>query len=787
MRRASTRLLSHGTRFSPAVLGVLVVALGVSGYFIIASFAVATVTSAKSGNWSDAATWSGGKVPAAGDSVVVADGHTITYDANFSGDSALAGVKVNAGATLQFDPNKSATLQSTKNMVVEGVLRLRPGSVGIIQLIRFTGINEANFVGGGMNVLDSDVGLWVMGAGQLDVQGSPKTSWTRAAGAVAKGASSVVLASAPTGWQPGDELSIVPTEAPRLGSDGKKVDPASYRNFDETTVKSISGNTVNLNKATAFDHPKVNNTWTAEVMNLSRNARIEGTAAGQSHIFIRSTKPQTINHAELRHMGPRTGTDRKEFVLGRYGIHLHHSFEGSRGSIVDGTVIRDTESHAFVPHASHGVTFKNIIGYNLVESGFWWDHASETDNEPDSNDILVDGAILAKVSAPGNNDPAYFMVQGERNAVRNSVAVGMVGPSDSSGFGWPKGLEEEEVWDFTDNLSHNNAVHGMRTWMNDDGLHFIKRFAAYHNGKDGIFVGAYSNYFSLTNLNLYGNLESGVNFHAVSKKVRDGKPQLTLENSMIDGGGIGSALINAGSHNQRIDFSHRTPTIVRNVTLRGAKGKSIQLFHGNVNGGLPDIIDFIGTGLQPTDFSCDNITDGTRIRIQNDNTSALQLDKTCRSTTIQPFTTVSTTPTPPPPSPANTPPTVSLTAPAQNAAFTASATINLAATASDAGGSVAKVEFYQGTTKLGEDTTSPYGFSWANVPAGNYSLTARATDNQGAATVSSAVAVSVSGGGGTVDTTPPAKPTGVNATATAATRVELSWAANPSADGVVKY
>ena len=92
---------------------------------------------------------------------------------------------------------------------------------------------------------------------------------------------------------------------------------------------------------------------------------------------------------------------------------------------------------------------------------------------------------------------------------------------------------------------------------------------------------------------------------------------------------------------------------------------------------------------------------------------------------------------------ANQPPSVALTAPSANATFTAPATINLSASASDAGGSVTKVEFYQGTTKLGEDTSSPYAFSWANVPAGNYSLTARATDNSGATTTSTAVAVSV--------------------------------------------
>jgi|GEM_PF-919609 len=95
----------------------------------------------------------------------------------------------------------------------------------------------------------------------------------------------------------------------------------------------------------------------------------------------------------------------------------------------------------------------------------------------------------------------------------------------------------------------------------------------------------------------------------------------------------------------------------------------------------------------------------------------------------------------------NTAPTASITSPANNASFTAPATITINASASDAGGSVAKVEFFQGTTKLGEDTSSPYSLSWSNVAAGSYSLTAKATDNTGLTGTSSAVNITVTTGG----------------------------------------
>ena len=93
----------------------------------------------------------------------------------------------------------------------------------------------------------------------------------------------------------------------------------------------------------------------------------------------------------------------------------------------------------------------------------------------------------------------------------------------------------------------------------------------------------------------------------------------------------------------------------------------------------------------------------------------------------------------------NAAPTVTLTSPANNALFTTPVDITLTATAGDTAGTIAKVEFFADATKLGEDTTSPYSFTWTNAPAGSYNLTARATDDDNATTTSAAVAITVNG------------------------------------------
>ncbi|MFM7021443.1 MAG: Ig-like domain-containing protein [Flavobacteriales bacterium] len=94
---------------------------------------------------------------------------------------------------------------------------------------------------------------------------------------------------------------------------------------------------------------------------------------------------------------------------------------------------------------------------------------------------------------------------------------------------------------------------------------------------------------------------------------------------------------------------------------------------------------------------------------------------------------------------ANQLPLVSLTSPAGGASFTAPASIAISANASDADGSISKVEFYNGTVLLGTDVSAPYSYTLTGVAAGTYSLTAKAFDNQNATATSTATTVVVTG------------------------------------------
>ncbi|HXT39730.1 MAG TPA: Ig-like domain-containing protein, partial [Candidatus Angelobacter sp.] len=95
-------------------------------------------------------------------------------------------------------------------------------------------------------------------------------------------------------------------------------------------------------------------------------------------------------------------------------------------------------------------------------------------------------------------------------------------------------------------------------------------------------------------------------------------------------------------------------------------------------------------------------------------------------------------------------PSVAILSPANNSVFVAGTNLTLTASAADSDGAVTKVEYFQGGVKLGESANSPYSVVWNTVVDGQYTLTAVATDNDGATATSAPIVITVN------DTNPPA-------------------------------
>jgi hypothetical protein len=92
----------------------------------------------------------------------------------------------------------------------------------------------------------------------------------------------------------------------------------------------------------------------------------------------------------------------------------------------------------------------------------------------------------------------------------------------------------------------------------------------------------------------------------------------------------------------------------------------------------------------------------------------------------------------------NAPPSITIQSPTNNQLYHAPATIRIVAAPQDIDGTISKVQFFAGTDLLGEDMVPPYEITITNIPSGNFTLRAKAFDDDNSASTAS-VQVSVSG------------------------------------------
>jgi len=99
--------------------------------------------------------------------------------------------------------------------------------------------------------------------------------------------------------------------------------------------------------------------------------------------------------------------------------------------------------------------------------------------------------------------------------------------------------------------------------------------------------------------------------------------------------------------------------------------------------------------------------------------------------------------------------TIALIEPFAGTTFRRPVNIRLRADVIVVGGAIATVEFYQGASLLGSDTTAPYETEWSNPPVGSYVLTAVAVDTTGNRWTSAPVPAAISDDGAGLGTLGP--------------------------------
>jgi hypothetical protein len=294
--------------------------------------------------------------------------------------------------------------------------------------------------------------LLVQNGGRVKLEGKPMTGWIRGGAA--------------TGWSSGDRVVVTPT-SPGTTTPSTGTWPTSAPAGAEVACLERSINLVNFRRL----------------------------------MFHMGAGVQVLRWVAVRNGGTAG-------VLGDYPLHFHENGDTTRGSIVEGVLVEGGKNHAFVPHHSNGITFRDCVAYNTSSHAYWWDPDHRTD------DTLFDRCLAVGVSAPSVLDlasngtgrlTAFRLGEGTGNRVVNCVASCVNGGGDSSGFHWPEDANgSNSIWLFEDNIAHNVKADGIFVWQNDKFPHVITRFTAYNCGDRGIQHGAYNNRYVYNQVNVDG-------------------------------------------------------------------------------------------------------------------------------------------------------------------------------------------------------------------------------------------------------------------------------------------
>jgi hypothetical protein len=352
----------------------------------------AWIRSAKSGPWSGATTWQGGKVPPAGSRVQIRAEHTVTYDLN--SDKAIRTIHV--AGTLSFARDKTTRLDV-------GLLKIQPGDEASedgfdcdahpTRIVK--GPRPALEVGRPEAPIDArhtatirlvyfpghdpkSCPAIVCCGGRMDFHGAPLSrTWVKLAVTAHKGHDTVTLAEPVQGWRAGDRLVITDTQG--VPSSQRKPPHGLAFVAEERTIRTIDGTQLVLNTPLNREHQGADGQH-VEVANLSRNVVVESADPhkARGHTMYHRHSAGSISYAEFRHLG-------KEGVLGRYPLHFHLVGDTMRGSSVIGASIWDSHNRWLVIHGTNYLVVRDCVGYQSLGHGFFLEDGTEVYNVLDRN------------------------------------------------------------------------------------------------------------------------------------------------------------------------------------------------------------------------------------------------------------------------------------------------------------------------------------------------------------------------------------------------------------------
>ncbi|MEO1471739.1 MAG: G8 domain-containing protein, partial [Pseudomonadota bacterium] len=334
-----------------------------------------------SGDWSDPATWEGGVVPGEGAKVHIPEGIEVRVDGMLSPEIKT----IRADGLLSFATDRNTELK-VDTLVTTHTGELR---IGTAEAPIDAGVTaRVVFADDGVIDRDWDPALISRGAllhGKTVIYGAEKTGFTTLADGAVAGSTTITLASAPTGWRIGDELTIAGT------------DPGNPSGDEVRIITAIDGATITLDRALDTDHVAPRPDLDVHVANLTRNIAFTSENEGalnRGHVIVMHTNDVDARYVAFEGLG-RTDksvalndwtllSDSEESiraenteimdlggtnVRGRYSVHVHRGGAEGDPAHFEGTVVRDDPGWAYVNHSSN-VDFIGNVSHNITGAAY---------------------------------------------------------------------------------------------------------------------------------------------------------------------------------------------------------------------------------------------------------------------------------------------------------------------------------------------------------------------------------------------------------------------------------
>lgn len=354
------------------------------------------VRSAKSGAWSEAATWEGGKRPAAGCKVQIRAGHAVVYDV----EATHAIRSLHIAGTLSFAPNKDTRLDvgliriqsgdSTDENGFDCSDHVEPADPKGPQAALLVGTPEQPIAAGRTAIIrltyaegldKKSCPAIVCCGGRMEFHGAAMNrTWVKLGGPVKVGDDVVSLSEPVTGWRVGDRIILTATT--RQNKAKKTFTSPSLEGrgqTEERQIRAIDGTKLTLDAPAKFEHA-CNGDYRGEVANLSRNVVVESAdpATARGHTMYHRGSAGSISYAEFRHLG-------MPGLLGRYSLHYHLAGDTMRGSSVVGASIWDSGNRWLTIHGTNFLVVRDCVGYQSRGHGFFLEDGTEAYNVLDRN------------------------------------------------------------------------------------------------------------------------------------------------------------------------------------------------------------------------------------------------------------------------------------------------------------------------------------------------------------------------------------------------------------------